>query len=214
MKIALIGASGFTGTPLLSELLNRGHQVTAIVRNPAKITTENPNLKVIAADVNNTGALTPLLSGHDAVLSAFSAGITDENLYNDFLAGSRSIQQAAKDAGVPRLLVIGGAGSLYIKPGVQLVDTPEFPAQWKTGAAAARDYYEELKKENGLDWTFLSPAIMLHPGTRTAQFRLGTDEPVFDAAGKSEISVEDLAVALADELEKKQFIRKRFTLGY
>jgi len=111
-------------------------------------------------------------------------------------------------------LVVGGAGSLEIAPGVQLVDTPQFPAEWKTGATAARDYLNIIKKENDLDWTFLSPAIHLHPGARTGVFRLGTDQPVFDADHKSEITVEDMAVAIINELEQNQFIKKRFTLGY
>jgi putative NADH-flavin reductase len=95
-----------------------------------------------------------------------------------------------------------------------LVDSPQFPAEWKTGASAARDYLNIIKKENDLNWTFLSPAIQLHPGTRTGAFRLGTDQPVFDADHKSEISVEDMAIAIIDELEQGQFIRKRFTLAY
>jgi putative NADH-flavin reductase len=115
---------------------------------------------------------------------------------------------------VKRLLVIGGAGSLEIAPGVQLVDSPEFPAQWKSGATAARDYLNTIRKESDLDWTFLSPAIQLRPGARTGAFRLGTDQPVFDADRKSDISVEDMAIAIIDELEQNQFIRRRFTLGY
>lgn len=214
MKLALIGASGFTGKPLLEEALNRGHQVTAIVRNPEKITTQHNNLKVVQADVYNTAELTKILAGHEAVVSAFNPGWDDKELYNDFIKGSASIQEATVQAGVQRLLVIGGAGSLFVAPGVQLIDTPEFPAEYKTGASAARDYLNELKKENALDWTFLSPAIILHPGTRTGVFRLGTDEPVFDENGKCSISVEDLAVALINETENKQFVRKRFTVGY
>ncbi|MEO6848987.1 MAG: NAD(P)H-binding protein, partial [Mucilaginibacter sp.] len=136
------------------------------------------------------------------------------NLYNDFIKGSEAIQEAVKRSGVKRLLIVGGAGSLEIAPGLQLVDTPQFPAEYKAGATAARDYLNTIKKETELDWTFISPAIILHPGERTGVFRLGTDEPVFDTNKKSEISVEDMAVAIIDELEKNRFIKKRFTLGY
>lgn len=214
MKIALIGATGFTGTAVLNEALNRGHQVTAIARNPEKITIKNNNLALKTADVNNISELAESLKGHDAVVSAFNAGWTNPNMYADFIKGSEDIQQAVKQSGVKRLIVIGGAGSLEVAPGVQMVDTPEFPAEWKTGATAARDYLNILRKETELDWTFLSPAAYLHPGTRTGKFRLGNDNPVVDANGKSEISVEDLAVALVDELEKNQFVKKRFTVGY
>jgi len=214
MKIALIGATGFVGSAVLNEALNRGHKVTATARDTSKITVKNDNLTVVNANVYDTEALVKVLTGHEAIVNAFNAGWTNPNLYDDFIKGSESIQQAVKLSGVKRLLVVGGAGSLEIAPGVQLVDTPQFPAEWKTGATAARDYLNIIKKENDLDWTFLSPAIHLHPGARTGVFRLGTDQPVFDADHKSEITVEDMAVAIINELEQNQFIKKRFTLGY
>lgn len=214
MKVAIIGATGFVGPKVVTEALNRGHEVTAFARNPEKLEVENSErLTKQSADVYDTDILANLLVGHDAVISTFNAGWTNPNLYNDFLTGAKSIQQAAKQAGVKRLIVVGGAGSLYIH-GAQLVDGPHFPAEYKPGATAARDYLNELRKEEELDWTFLSPAINLHPGERTANFRLGTEEPVFNAEGKSDISAEDLAVALINELEEGQFIKKRFTLGY
>jgi uncharacterized protein len=214
MKIALTGATGFVGTAVLNEALNRGHRVTAIARNTSKIVITDNNLILKNADVYNTNELASVIAGNEAVISTFNSGWTNPNIYEDFIRGSESIQAATKKAGIKRLLIVGGAGSLEIKPGVQLVDTPEFPAEWKRGAQAARDYLNVLKKETDVDWTFLSPAIMLHPGERTGNFRLGTDQPVFDDNGKCEISVEDLAVALLDELEKSQFVKRRFTLGY
>ncbi len=214
MKLAIIGASGFVGSKLVSEALQRGHDVTAIVRHPEKITVSDPKLTIQAVDVLNEGALTAALSGHDAVLSAFNASWTNPNLYADFIAGSQVIEKATQQSGVKRLLVVGGAGSLEIAPGVQLVDTDQFPAEWKAGATAARDYLNLLRQNPKLDWTFLSPAIMLQPGERTGTFRLGTDQPVFDENGECKISVDDLAVALLDEVEKPQFSRKRFTLSY
>ena len=192
MKLAIIGASGFVGSALLSEALQRGHSITAVVRHPEKITITDPKLTVKTGDAQDA----------------------ETDLYNAFLTGSEAIEKGTQQAGVKRLLVIGGAGSLEVTPGVQLVDTPQFPAEWKTGATAARDYLNVLRRNTSLDWTFLSPAIMLVPGDRTGQFRLGTDQPVFDEKGESKITVNDLAVAVLDEIEQPQFIQQRFTLGY
>ncbi|MVM30553.1 NAD(P)H-binding protein [Spirosoma sp. HMF4905] len=214
MKLAIIGASGFVGSALLTESLQRGHDVTAIVRHPEKITVKDPKLTIKQGDAEDADQVAELVAGHDAVLSAYNAGWTNPNLYDDFLKGSIAIEKGTQQAGVSRLLVVGGAGSLEAAPGVQLVDTPQFPAEWKAGATAARDYLNELRQNTTLDWTFLSPAIMLVPGERTGTFRLGTDQPVFNEKGESTISVTDLAVAVLDEIEQPQFIQKRFTLGY
>jgi putative NADH-flavin reductase len=213
MKVVLIGASGFVGSKVLGELLERGITVTAVVRDAAKITAENENLTVKSVDIFDTEKLKDVITGHDAVINAYNPGWTNPNIYADFIKGSESIQQAVKHAGVKRLMVVGGAGSLFID-GSQLVDSPQFPEAYKAGALGARDYLNILREENELDWTFLSPAINLHPGTRTGKFRLGTENPVFDENGKCEISVEDMAIAIADEIQNGRFIRQRFTLGY
>ena len=216
MKVALIGASGFVGSAVLNELLQRGHQVTAIVRNAEKIpVTENVN--VVSLNVFDENQTAKAIAGHDAVISSYNAGWTNPDLYNDFLKGSRAIQSAVKKAGVKRLIVIGGAGSLFIAPEQQIVDTEGFPPDWKPGALAARDYLNIIKEENDLDWTFLSPAVEMHPGTsgtRKGTYRTGLENPVFDANKRSYISVEDTAVAVADELEQPAHIRKRFTVAY
>ncbi|HTN07574.1 NAD(P)-dependent oxidoreductase [Agriterribacter sp.] len=217
MKLAVIGASGFVGSAVLKEALNRGHDVIAIVRHPEKITEQNDHLSVVRGDVTDTVALAGLLKGNDVIISAYNAGWTNPDLYNEFLKGSQSIREATKQSGVKRLLVVGGAGSLFIAPGVQVVDTPEFPADWKPGALAARDYLSLLQKEDQLDWTFLSPALEMHPGMprqRTSVYRTGLDNPVFDSNNKSTISVDDLAVAIVDEAENPKHIRQRFTVGY
>ncbi|GAB3907553.1 NAD(P)-dependent oxidoreductase [Larkinella knui] len=214
MKIALIGASGYVGSALLKEALHRGYDVTAIVRNPEKITVDSSHLTVAQGDVLNEDEVAERVVGHDAVVSAYNPGWQNPAIYKEYLAGSQAIQNGVKKAGVKRLLVVGGAGSLEAAPGVQLVDTAHFPAEWKPGALGARDYLTILKKEEELDWTFLSPAILLEPGERTGQFRKGTNQPVFDDQGVSKISVEDLAVALFDELENPKHIRQRFTIGY
>lgn len=215
MKVSVIGASGFVGAAIVEELLNRGHVVTAIARDITKIKIGNDQLEVKAADVFDTAALSEVLLGTDVVISAYNAGWTNPNLYQDFIAGSESIQQAAKTADVKRLIVIGGAGSLTID-GHQLVDGPNFPAEYKAGATAARDYLNIIKKETALDWTFFSPAIEMHHGIdtgRTGQYRLGTDSPVFKD-GRSVLSVEDLAVVIVDEVEHHKHSRQRFTAAY
>jgi putative NADH-flavin reductase len=217
MKVALIGATGFVGSHLVTELTDRGHEVTAIVRNPEKLKTENPLLKVAVCDIFNEDALSALLAGHDVVLSAYNPGWTNPEIYSEFLEGSTAIQSAVKKSGVKRYFVVGGAGSLEVAPGVQLIDTPEFPEDIKPGASAAREYYAILKNEDQLDWTVICPAIEMHQGTagvRRGTYRIGTDSPVFDENGRSVLSVEDLSMAIVDELENPKFINKRFTAAY
>ena len=216
MKIALIGATGFVGSRLLTEALNRGHQVTAILRTPAKLTVQSDHLTVVPGDVTQPDQLAKQLAGHDLILSAFSPGHDSPTIYDNSLAGLKDLEKATEAAGVSRYLVVGGAGSLYID-GQQLVDSPQFPAEYKAGATAARDYLNVLKQNPKLDWTFFSPAIEMHPGIdtgRTGHYRLGTESPVFNAEGRSILSGEDLAVAVLDEVEKHQFSRQRFTAAY
>ena len=215
MKVALIGATGFVGTAVLNELLQKGHQVTAILRKPESLDSQN-GLKIIKANAMDVEALADALKGNEVVISAFNAGWKNPNLYEDFLNGSKAIQQGVKKSGVKRLLVIGGAGSLFID-GKQLVDSPEFPSEYKAGAMAARDYLNQLKTETELDWVFLSPAIEMHPGTsgiRKGTYRTGIENPVFDKGGRSIISVEDLSLAVVDEIEQPKYSRQRFTAAY
>lgn len=217
MKIALIGATGFVGYAILKEAQSRNHQVTAILRHPEKLNIQNKNLSVVQGDVMDTEKLARLLKGNEIVISAYNSGWSNPDIYNEFLKGSGSIQEAVKKSGIKRLIVMGGAGSLFIKPGVQLIDTPGVPAFAKAGSQAARDYLNILKKEDQLDWTFISPAIEMSKassGIRTGKYRTGSDSPVFDANHKSRISVEDLAVATIDEAENPKHIRQHFTVGY
>ncbi|MCX2696288.1 MULTISPECIES: NAD(P)-dependent oxidoreductase [Ochrobactrum] len=211
-KIALIGATGFVGAAILKEAQSRGHSVTALVRHTDKV-AKLDNVTAVKADVFDTDALAKQIAGHDVIISAFNPGWTDRNIRENHIKGSRSINEAAKKAGVKRLIAVGGAGSLEIN-GHQLVDSPDFPAEWKEGALGARQALNELREEKDLDWTFVSPAIILQPGERTGKYRLGADEPVFDDKGESKISVEDLAVAIVDEAEQGKHIGKRFTAAY
>ncbi|WP_295123827.1 NAD(P)-dependent oxidoreductase [uncultured Chitinophaga sp.] len=215
MKVALIGATGFVGSKLLAELLNRGHEVTAIARDTTKLEAK-PGLTISKGDVFNVDATAATLSGHDAVLSAYNPGWTNPNIEADFIKGAEAIQEAVKKSGVKRLITIGGAGSLYIGD-QQLIDTPSFPKEYYNGANGARKYLDTLRKETELDWTFFSPAIEMHQGIttgRTGQYRTQTENPVFDENGRSILSAEDLSVALVDELENPKFIKARFTAAY
>jgi len=217
MKIALIGATGFVGSAVLQELLQRGHDVTALARDPAKLAA-HPKLKVVKADVTDAAQVAQAVEGQQAVVNAYNPGWNAPDLYNAFLAGSRAILAGVKRAGVKRVLVVGGAGSLHVAPGVQLVDTPEFashvPANIVPGAKAARDLLTEIRSETELDWTFLSPAAMLQPGERKGQFRIGADDLLMDGDKPGSISVQDLAVAIADEIEQPRHLRQRFTVAY
>ena len=215
-KVAVIGATGFVGTQVVKELANRGYFVNALARNTSKI-EESENVKAIAVDVYNTSELSEILKGNDAVISAFNPGWTNPNIFEDFLKGAESIEKAVEESGVKRFITVGGAGSLYIAENLQLIDTPEFPAEIKPGAEAARQYLEIIKKNENLDWTFFSPAIEMHQGTagvRKGTYRTALENPVFDEEGRSVLSVEDVAVALVDELENNQFVRQRFTAAY
>ncbi|WJN58567.1 NAD(P)-dependent oxidoreductase [Pseudomonas sp. SO81] len=213
MKIALIGATGYVGAALLEEALNRGHRVTALVRHPEKL-AQHVNLDAQQANVYDVAALAEQLRGHDVVLSAFNPGWDQADIREQFIAGSRAITRATKAAGVERLLVVGGAGSLYVAPGQQLIDTPNFPAEYKEGAEGARQALNLLRDEQELQWTFLSPAALLQPGPRTGQFRIGGEQLLMDGDAPAHISVADLAVALLDEAEQPQHIRQRFTVAY
>jgi uncharacterized protein len=203
MKIAVTGASGRAGSAITAELARRGHSVTAIARNPDRI-AKLANVTAVAGDANDRAALAKLWAGHDAAVSSIHFTASDV----ETLIG------AARDSDVPRYLVVGGAGSLEVAPGVRLVTTPNFPAQYKAEAEKGAAFLDRLAQEKELNWTFLSPSALFEPGSRTGKFRLGDDQLLVDSAGKSWISFEDFAVAMADEIERPAHLRKRFTVGY
>jgi hypothetical protein len=203
MKIAIAGASGRAGSRITSELARRGHHVTAIARNPDKI-ERLANVTAVRGDVLDQAGLTRLWSGHDAAVSSIHFTASDP----DRLIG------AARDSQVGRYLVVGGAGSLEVAPGVRLVTTPGFPAQYKAEAEKGAAFLDLLRLQKDLNWTFLSPSALFIEGERTGKFRLGTDQLLTAPDGKSWISFEDFAVALADEIERPAHPRARFTVGY
>ncbi len=213
MNIAIIGATGYIGSALLAEAVNRQHHVTALVSRPERVPA-HPLVTAQQADVLATGALAALLEGADAVITAFSGHAHGDSTYDYYVQGMQSIIAAAKRARVPRLLVVGGAGSLEVAPGVQVVDTPDFPEQWKQSALGAREALNLLRGEATLNWTMLSPAAHIEPGERTGRFRLGKDQLLTDAHGDSRISVQDYAVAMLDEVEQPRHERSRFTVAY
>jgi len=212
MKIALIGGTGFVGSALLNELLARGHSVTALARNTGKYPSRT-GLQVVKADVYDAAQVAGAVRGHDAVVSAFNPGWKEPDIYALFLKGHAAIVAGVKQSGVKRFLSVGGAGSLFVAPGVQVVDTPHFPAEWKAGALGARDALNELKKETELEWTFLSPPADLHPGERSGRYKVGADDLLMNGNVPAGITVTDLAVAIVDEIEKPKHVRRRFTVA-
>jgi len=203
MKIALIGATGQAGSRLLQELVRRGHSVTAIVRHPEKVPVL-PNVVAQKGDVFDKARLVSLLKGRDAVISSVHFTESDPSL----------LIEAVRESGVKRYFVVGGAGSLEVAPGKRLVDSPDFPAAYKSEATKGGEFLGFLRSTaSDLDWTFLSPSAMFVAGERTGKFRLGKDELLTNEKGSS-ISFEDYAIAAVDELEKPQHIRERFTIGY
>ena len=202
MRVALIGASGAAGSRILKELVSRGHTVLALARHPEKI-EPLAGVEARAADTNDPAGLTRLLKGVDAVISAVK--------FKDF--EGTSLINAVRAAGVSRYLVVGGAGSLEVAPGVLEMNSPKFPPHVKPEAEKGAQYLRQLRSSD-LDCTFLSPSRFFNPGERTGKFRLGTDQLLSDATGKSSISFEDYAIALVDELEQSRHVRGRFTVGY
>lgn len=216
MKFAVIGATGYVGNAVVQELAARGHDVTAFARNTGKVFAA-PNVRAVAADVTAAG-FAEQLAGFDAVVSAFNPGWTNPDIGRDFRDGYAAILAAAKSAGVPYLLIVGGAGSLYIAPGVQVIDTPDFPKEIYDGANAARELLTELRGRNDLNWAFISPPICLgadggHSEDRTGKYRLGADDALMDGDAPAGISVADLAIAIADDVAQKAHLHQRFTVA-
>ena len=217
MKIVLYGATGRAGSRILAELLGRGHEVVAVVRHPEKLTPRT-GLTAELGDLSTSDAIARAIDGAQAVVSAYGpppdkpedvVGVTEREI----VAMQQVSQQANSPEHAPRLIVVGGAGSLEVAPGMTLVSTPDFPAEWKP-IALAHQRALVLLRASSIDWTYLSPSAILEPGRRTGTFRLGQDTLLTAADGKSWISMEDYAIALADELERPQHRRQRFTVGY
>jgi uncharacterized protein len=211
LKIALFGATGMIGSRIATEAARRGHQVTALARNPARVPAGVANLTAAQADLLDAASVGAAVRGHDVVASAYAPP------HDDLAAltkATHALIDGVRAAGLKRLVVVGGAGSLEVAPGKQLVDAEGFPEAYKAIALAHREAYNDYRGVADLDWTFFAPAALIAPGERTGTFRTGANTLLADAEGNSRISAEDYAIAFVDELEQGHFIRQIATAAY
>lgn len=220
MKIALLAATGRAGLTILAELVARGHSVVAVARNPSKLPKPLPGtVQVVRDDLGDAERLAQIIAGVDAVVSAFGPATSDprfttDTSYTDQLVEvTERVIAAVDQAAIPRLLVVGGAGSLQFSPCVRVLESGHWPAPYVPIATSHVKAFAALRAST-IDWTYFSPPILIQPGERTGKFRLGKDDLIRDADGKSHVSFEDYAVAVVDELEQPQNRRARFTVGY
>jgi hypothetical protein len=216
MKIVVFGATGNIGRRVAQEALSRGHEVTGVVRDPAAVEAPDPRVRLVKADATRADDVAQAVKGGDAVVSAISPRPNARGLPAPSLqANARALISGLRAADVKRVLYVGGASSLEVSPGQVLADQPDFPAIYRNEAREGREALDVWRKEaDGLDWTYLSPAIEIGPGQRTGKYRTTGDRVLFDAAGKSFISYDDYAVAVLDELERPGHIRRRFGVAY
>ncbi len=214
-NVLLIGATGFVGSAVLNELVERGHKVTAVVRNVEKI-AKNDLVTAVKEDVANVEAIAKLAEGKDAIISAYNPGWTNPEIATLIKENYPKILEAAKQSSVERLLIVGGAGTLFCAPGLRVVDSGAIPAEIMGGVRPLGDFYlNTLMNENDIDWIFFSPAgVFDQEGKKTGNYRLGKDDLIVDAEGNSHISVQDYADAMVNELEKPAHHKERFTIGY
>ncbi len=212
MKIAVFGASGTIGQRIAQEAFFRGHEVKAIVRDPARLPLAHPLLTIEVGDILDSARVAQTIVGSDVVVSAI--GPTGSASVRVLVDAAHALIESLPQAGVKRLVVIGGAGSLEVAPGIQLVDTPDFPEALKALALAHREALEAYRTAENLDWTYVSPALFIAPGERTGAYRIALDQLLTNGKGESRISAEDYAVALVDEIEAPRFVRQRFTVAY
>lgn len=216
MKVVLYGATGMIGSRILKELLSRGHVVTAVLRDASKLKPED-HLTIVKGDILDVDNMAKVAWGAEAVVSAYGPPSgpqgPDPAKAKELVDVARALIAGARRAGSPRIIMVGGAGSLEISPGTQVVDSPGFPDVYKPVALAHRDALSVLR-ECELNWTYFSPAVTIQPGERTGKFRLGENAVISDGKGVSTISAEDYAIALVDEVEQARHTRQRFTIGY
>lgn len=214
-NVLLIGATGFVGSAVLNELVSRGHKVTAVARNVEKV-AKSELVDVVKEDVANVDAIAKLAEGKDAIISAYNPGWTNPDIATLISENYPKILSAAKKSGVKRLLIVGGAGTLFCAPGLRVVDSGAIPEEIMGGVRPLGDFYlDTLMNENDIDWVFFSPAgVFDQQGKKTGNYRLGKDDLIVDAEGNSHISVQDYADAMVNELEKPAHHKERFTIGY
>jgi hypothetical protein len=212
MKILLFGATGNIGSAIAGELAARHHEVIAAVREPRPI--EGLELTAIKADATDAAQVAKVAKGTDAIISAVGPAHGVDNDETTFVGAAHALIEGARSAGVQRLIVVGGAGSLEVAPGVRVVDSADFPEAWKPNALAQGAALEIYRTVNDLNWTYVSPAAMIGPGERTGSYRVGADQLLTDENGVSTISYADYAVAIVDELETNASPRRRITVAY
>jgi len=208
LKIALFGATGTIGSRIAAEAARRGHSVTALSR---KLVDSSNGITSQQADLFDAASIASAVQGQDVIASAYGPGAGD---VSSVVRADQALVEAARAVGIKRLIVVGGAGSLEVAPGVQLVDTPNFPDAYKPVALAHRDAFNYLQTVTDLDWTFYAPAALIAPGERTGQFRTSTGSLIVDGEGNSKISAEDYAIAFVDAIEQGSFIRQIATVAY
>lgn len=216
MSIVIFGASGNIGSHIRKEALSRGHNVTAVTRSSDLDPVDG--LTSVKADIVDVDDVARIVAGHDAVISAYSPGLrrySAEDAAELIRQAHDALFEGVKRAGVRRIIIVGGVGSLEASPGLDVVDSDFYPAEHKAHTLRNREILRSLKRgEHDLDWTYVSPPLSIKPGERTGKFRLGEDRLLRDEAGESRISEADFAVAILDELDRGQFIRRRFTAAY
>lgn len=214
-NVLLIGATGFVGSAVLNELVSRGHKVTTVVRNIEKL-AKSDLVNAVKEDVANVDAIAKLAEGKDAIISAYNPGWTNPDIATLITENYPKILEAAKKSGVERLLIVGGAGTLFCAPGLRVVDSGAIPEEIMGGVRPLGNFYlNTLMNENDIDWVFFSPAgVFDQEGKKTGNYRLGKDDLIVDAEGNSHISVQDYADAMVNELEKPAHHKERFTIGY
>jgi uncharacterized protein len=216
MRVVLYGATGMIGSRILKELLSRGHTVTAVVRDPSKLAAQK-NLTIEKGDMLDADGIAKVAKGSDVVISSYAPPAGPQGPLPDQLhllvEATKALVAGVRRAGAPRMIMVGGAGTLEISPGLEIVDSPGFPEGYK-GIALAHREAKNVLRESNLNWTYFSPAMMIQPGERTGKFRLGLDSLISDDKGNSSISAEDYAIALVDEVEQGRHTKQRFTIGY
>lgn len=211
MKIILFGATGNIGNVILDEALARGHEVTAVVRDPSKLATKHPKLHVVKGDVAEPASFAPSLGGADAAIASLNDHADPANVPRQ----ATTLLDALAAAHVKRFAWVGGAGSLEAAPGVRVIDDPHFPEAWKTSANAQIEALKAFRASTAdVDWTYISPAAEIAPGERKGSFRVGGEQLLVDAGGHSKISTADFAIGVLDRIEKGDAAKKRVTFAY
>jgi putative NADH-flavin reductase len=216
VKLVLFGAGGQVAQRIAREALNRGHEVVGVVRNAASVRSDNERLAIVEGDATDASSVARISRGADVIVNALSPRPSPSGRAATSLpVAARALIEGAGRAGVPRVVVVGGAGSLEVAPGVRLVDSPGFPEEYKSESLNSADSLAVYRTSSGdLDWTYISPAAELGPGTRTGRYRTGDNDLLVDDKGKSFISYEDYAKALIDEIERPTHSRARMTVAY